>query len=743
MGEKLERELGLPSVIAISIGAMVGSGIFILPGLAMKMAGPAVVFAYLLAGILVLPAALSKAEMATAMPEAGGTYLYIERGMGPLLGTVAGVGTWFSLTFKGALALVGGAPYLVYLFDLPVTPVALAVAAILIVINVVGAKQTGRMQIAIVVLMLVAMVWFITFGTPGVERARFGGFFDKGLGGLLTATGFVFVSYAGVTKIASVAEEIENPDRNIPLGILGSLAATTLIYVAIVAVMVGVAPAESLSDSAVPMIIAAERVLSGPGVLAVIVAALLALISTANAGILSSSRYPFAMSRDGLAPDTFENVSDRFNTPVQAITVTGAILLLLVAFVPIAQIAKLASAFKILVFILINVALIAFRQGDVDAYEPSFRTPLYPVPQAVGIIGGLVLLTEMGFVPMLGAVLITAGSLGWYYFYVYRRGGVDREGAATDALRRSVGRSVVEDTKSAVDTDEYEVLVTVTERTPAEIENGMVDLATDIARHRNGRVRVAQFAEVPEQTPLPDEGPEHNLFPAAGEHETGSTEALVESLYDRATDSDVPILFGEVVSHDTRQAIVNYAGETGADALILSRQPRQFPASLVGDDVDWVEGHAPCDVIEVTDFDRESIETISVVSDGGPYDPAKIPIADGVASAADATVEFYYPLEPTTPDTRKDTIEDYLAELEALCDVPVDTHLVETDDDRVAIDTAAEHGDLLLISGYRGSVRDRLFGYRADGDPVDSNTVTVYGANQPGRVRRRLEQTLF
>ena len=110
MTKGLERDLGLPAVMAISIGAMVGSGIFILPGLAMKMAGPAVVFAYFLAGVLVLPAALSKSEMATAMPEAGGTYLYIERAMGPLFGTIAGVGTWFSLTFKGALALVGGAP---------------------------------------------------------------------------------------------------------------------------------------------------------------------------------------------------------------------------------------------------------------------------------------------------------------------------------------------------------------------------------------------------------------------------------------------------------------------------------------------------------------------------------------------------------------------------------------------------------------------------------------------------------
>nr|WP_235271255.1 amino acid permease [Halorubrum saccharovorum] len=323
MGKQLERDLGLPAVTAISIGAMVGSGIFILPGLAMKMAGPAVVFAYFLAGVLVLPAALSKSEMATAMPEAGGTYLYIERAMGPLFGTIAGVGTWFSLTFKGALALVGGAPYLVLLFDLPVTPVALTVAALLIILNIVGAKQTGRMQIIIVAIMLAVMVWFIVVGAPSVEPTRFEGFFDSGIEGILGATGFVFVSYAGVTKIASVAEEVENPDRNLPLGILGSLIITAGIYVAIVTVMVGVADEAALTNTETPMQVAASNALPTIGVAAVVLAALLALISTANAGILSSSRYPFAMSRDGLAPDIFENVSERFETPVNAITITG------------------------------------------------------------------------------------------------------------------------------------------------------------------------------------------------------------------------------------------------------------------------------------------------------------------------------------------------------------------------------------------------------------------------------------
>lgn len=732
MGKQLERDLGLPAVTAISIGAMVGSGIFILPGLAMKMAGPAVVFAYLLAGVLVLPAALSKSEMATAMPEAGGTYLYIERAMGPLFGTIAGVGTWFSLTFKGALALVGGAPYLVLLFDLPVTPVALTVAGLLIVLNIVGAKQTGRMQIAIVAVMLAVMVWFIVVGAPSVESTRFEGFFDSGFEGILSATGFVFVSYAGVTKIASVAEEVENPDRNLPLGILGSLVITAGIYVAIVAVMVGVADEAALTNTETPMQVAASNALPTIGVAAVVVAALLALISTANAGILSSSRYPFAMSRDGLAPDIFENVSDRFETPVNAITITGGVLLVLIAFVPIDDIAKLASAFKILVFILINVALIAFRQGSIEAYDPSFKSPLYPVPQLVGIVGGFILLRYIGFVPLVGAVVIIVGSMMWYYLVVYRHGGVAREGAMTDALRRSVGRNVVEQTELEVETDSSEVLVAVTEHTTPAVERSLIELATDLARTREGGVRVAQFDEIPDQTPLPQ----------SASTLTEADQAFEARMADRATDSRIPIRYGEVVSHDTRHAIVNYAAEVDADTLIIERSTQS--GTLLGSDADWIEDHAPCDVIEVSNFDHDTVRHIGVVTDEGPFDPTKVALADALATAVGATITFYFPVGTDVPDSRRNTTDDYLSELVELCESPVETRVLEASTDE-AIEVAASDSDVLVVSGIQRDLTDRLF--NRGSNPVtagtEHGTLIVYGVSQPGRLRRAVERRLF
>jgi amino acid transporter len=735
MPKELERDLGLFAVVAISIGAMVGSGIFILPGLALKTAGPAVILAYLLAGVLVLPAALSKAEMATAMPEAGGTYIYIERGMGPLLGTIAGVGTWFSLSFKGALALVGGVPYVLYLFDLPVKPVALALAVVLVLVNLVGAKQTGRLQVAIVAVMLAAMVWFVVGGLPSTDSTYYGGFFDEGSGGLLAATGLVFVSYAGVTKIASVAEEVENPDRNIPLGILGSLCFTTLLYVLIVVVMVGVTPPDLLSDSAVPMIHAAEATLGRLGVIAIIIAAVLALISTANAGILSSSRYPFAMARDQLAPPSLTEIHDKWGTPVQAITLTGAVMLVLIAFVPILQIAKLASAFQIIVFALVNGAVIAFREGDVGEYDPSFESPLYPWTQLVGIAGGFALIGYMGTIPLVGAVIITAASVLWYLYYA--RGRVQREGAATDVVRRSVGRKAVEQTKATVETvDGYEVLVAITEETSEQREQTLVRIAADVAHENDGSVTVVQFDEVADQVPLQQAS--ETQSPADVEFEE-RTEPLTEAF-------DVPVTYGEIVSHDTKRAIANFAAHENADFLLLERSDDPLYAPIFGTTVEWITRKAPCDVLLVEDRDLERIDSVTVVTDRGPFDPQKITVANALATEAGGSITLLYPLDDAATETQRETIDEYLAELESLCSVPVNRSIIETDDPERDFVSVTNAGDILVIGTDGGRIRGSLFGRPADRiiDSVDCTAVQVKSKRgKSGPVRRLVERMVF
>ncbi|GAB3687556.1 amino acid permease [Salinarchaeum chitinilyticum] len=732
--KQLERDLGLPAVLAISIGAMIGSGIFILPALALEMAGPAVVLAYLLAGVLVVPAALSKSEMATAMPDAGGTYIYIERGMGPMLGTIAGVGTWFSLAFKGGLALVGGVPYLVLVFDLPVKPVALGLAVVLIGVNLLGAKQTGRLQVAIVVVMLAALAWFVAGSSTSVSGGSFDPFLDGGVSGLLGATGLVFVSYAGVTKVASVAEEVEDPDRNIPIGILGSLAFTTLLYVLVVAIIVGVTDHGAIVGSQTPVAEAAEATLGNPGVAAVIVAAILALISTANAGILSSSRYPFAMARDGLVPESLADVSDRFGTPSVAISLTGAVLLALIAFVPILEIAKLASAFQILVFVLVNVAVVAFREGHVD-YEPSFHSPLYPWMQVFGVVSGLLLLTQMGLVPIVAAVGITVGSALWYLAYARPR--VQREGAMADAVRRQVGETVLADTESAIESETYEVLLAFTREVDRDRERALLQLAADLVRPHDGRVAVVWFEETADQTPLD----------YAAETQSPAEIRFEEQTESLAAELDVDVEVAEVVSHDTKHAVVNLARHRDVDLLVTEHERLRLRSRILGRPVDWIVRHAHCDVVLVGDGEYVSPREVALVGDGGPFDPLAVSVAEAIAEANNGQLLLRDRSLEAVPDQQRAAREEYLKRVDGMLSVPT-RHWHGDVDGRDSVDREyAEADGIPPVTVHRGSdhrLRSVLLDtpWRGFDGSLD---VSVYAheSDRPTVRQRLLERFLF
>lgn len=403
MPSGLKRDLGLLSTTAIAVGAMVGSGIFILPGLAyMVTGGPAAVTAFILAGILVLPAAISAAEMATAIPEDGGPYLFVERGMGPLLGTVAGIGVWFMLSLKSALALVGGVPYLVYIepsLAAIILPLAIGLAIFFTVVNLVSAKGSGSLQFVIVAVLIAVMAFFIVAGFPEIEPEGVGGAFDFTTSGIIGATALVFIAYAGVTKVPAVAEEVKNPGRNLPLAMVGSVLIVTALYVLTVYVTYGVVNIEAMLEVPVDegglqddgegaiIAIAAEQIFGTVGVFAVVAAAILALASTANAGLLAASRFPLAMARDGLLPSRLQTVSERFKTPANAVALTGAIIILMV-FLPIQLVASFGSAFQILVFVVLNLTLVGFREGAIEDYDPDFVAPLYPWLQVFGMLGG-------------------------------------------------------------------------------------------------------------------------------------------------------------------------------------------------------------------------------------------------------------------------------------------------------------------------------------------------------------------
>lgn len=457
MAAVLKRRLGLYAVFTVSIGAMIGSGIFVLPGLAFELGGPAMILAYLVAGVIVFPAALAQSEMATAMPRAGGAYLYIDMAMGPLMGTIAGFGVWFSLVFKSAFALDGLGLYLGLFTSVNELTLGLAIGAILVVINLVGIKESGSVQAVLVTVVIAILIIFIGGGATFVDSANFHPFFPAGVGGLLATAALVFVSYAGVTKVASIAEEVSNPARTIPVAILASLLVMMFVYPAVTYVMVGVTPPELLAGDLTPLATATAQLFPDWTVTLVAVMGVLALASMTNAGLLASSRYPFAMARRRLVPSVFARIGKRSGTPSLSVLLTGGVILALVAFLPVFELAKLASAFQALVLAMICVAQIAFRTSNLWWYRPKFHAPGYPWVPIFGIVASLILITQLGLEAILGALAIIVGGLVWYQ--VYGRSRAIKESAFRESVRQQGMSRLLQLTEEALADDERRVTV--------------------------------------------------------------------------------------------------------------------------------------------------------------------------------------------------------------------------------------------------------------------------------------------
>jgi amino acid transporter/mannitol/fructose-specific phosphotransferase system IIA component (Ntr-type) len=444
----LKRQLGFLAIFSIAAGAMISSGLFVLPGLAYAEAGPAVILSYALAVILMIPAMLSKAELATAMPKSGGSYFFIERALGPLLGTVAGLANWLSIALKSAFALVGIGVLATLIFPNLGIPemkaAALAACVFFAILNIVSIKETGRLQVALILGLLAIIAVYCFEGLQAVNLSRLQSpghsFVRHGWQSVFAVAGMVFISFGGLTKVVSVSGEVRNPARNIPLGMFLAFGIISVLYVLAVFVTVGVVDGDELADSLAPLSLGAEAAMGRWGVIVLGIGALFAFATTANAGILAASRTPMAMSRDGLVPAFLSRTGRRFGSPHRAIIITAVFIMAVIAFLTVEDLVKTASTMMLLLFTLQNLSVIIMRRSGLRNYRPTFRAPLTPWLQIVTIAVYAFLIFEMGTIPLLLTGLFVIVAIVWYLAYVNPR--VDRESAFVYLVKGIISKDI-------------------------------------------------------------------------------------------------------------------------------------------------------------------------------------------------------------------------------------------------------------------------------------------------------------
>ncbi|MCF7908001.1 MAG: amino acid permease [Candidatus Omnitrophica bacterium] len=444
-----DKKLNLKDIFCIATGAMISSGLFVLPAIAYRYSGPSIILAYLVAGLLMIPSIFSKSELLTAMPKSGGTYFFIERSFGPLLGIFGGLASWFSLSLKSAFALIGIGVFLEYFLPSASSPqlyffiklIAASFCIVFVLVNIFSVRLSARLQNVLVFFLLTICVSYIVFGIKNINYDNFRPFMSKGVWPFFSVVGLVFVSYGGLTKVASIAEETKDPSRTIPVGMFLSFLVVQVIYVLSVAVTIGLLSSGELTSTFTPLTHGAIKIGGITFGIVISLAALAAFITTANAGILSSARVPYAMAKDSLLPSKFSLVSKKFNTPYVSIIFTGLFMLFLILFLDLENLVKTASTLMIILFIFDNLSVIIMRQSRLINYRPNFRSPFYPWMQIFAIFAYGFLIFKMGIIPLAISAGFIGVSLIWFGFSSRK---IKRQSALMHIVERVTAKEFVD-----------------------------------------------------------------------------------------------------------------------------------------------------------------------------------------------------------------------------------------------------------------------------------------------------------
>ena len=414
--KKLRKELNFGDVFVIATGTTLSSGLFLLPSLAAQYVEGGLVFSYLLAFLPLIPGVVSILELTTAMPKAGGLYFSIYRAYGPMFGAIGGIGTWVSLVLKVAFSLIGMGAYLMLFFpELSIKPISIVLSLFFGIITFFGVKKGALIQKLLVfsVLFILCVFLFDGFLVYDLNQIKE---FSFELSPIISTAAMVYISYGGIIKVTSLSEEVKEPDKNLPLGIFLSVVTVAILYGGGTYLLLKVLSLDELKTTLTPFADASFILFGRFGKICIIIAALIGFISVVNAGIMSSTRFPLAMSRDLLFPRLFMSIN-KFGTPTASIILTISLIILTILFLNPVKIAKLASAFQLLLNAMLCFAVIIMRESKIESYDPGFKSPFYPYIQLLGIFFSFWFIANLGLFSILFSLGIIILTLVWYFKY--------------------------------------------------------------------------------------------------------------------------------------------------------------------------------------------------------------------------------------------------------------------------------------------------------------------------------------
>jgi basic amino acid/polyamine antiporter, APA family len=404
----LKREIGLFDATALGIGAIIGSGIFVVTGIVAGIAGPAMVFSIIIAGVIAVFSAMSVAELGAFLPEEGGIYVYAQKLISPFAGFIAGWIWIFSNIFVGAAVSLGFAHYFVTIFpSVPVKVIAVVICLIFILINYLGLKGSVLFNNLLVMAKILILLFFIAFGLGFLRLGTFTPFAPEGSMGILSGAALIFFAYTGFARVTIMAEEVKDPEITIPRSIFLALGISTVIYLFVSIVAVGLAGAPALAQSGSPLADAIGMTGSSEAVLVISLGAMIATASVLLTTIMGISRIVFSMARSQDLPLLFGRIHPRFSTPHYAIVITGACMIAALLLADLALVVSVSTFAMLLYYLIANIA--ALRLPREHWKYPTF----VPVAGALSCLMLIIFLSPASWI--IGCIGLAMGG-AWFVF---------------------------------------------------------------------------------------------------------------------------------------------------------------------------------------------------------------------------------------------------------------------------------------------------------------------------------------
>lgn len=749
----LARTLGYFDATMIGVGAMIGAGIFVLTGVAAGEAGPAALLAFALNGLITLITAFAYAELASAIPEAGGGYAFVKRAFPGLTGFVSGWMLWFAYTVACALYAVGFGGYFMELLHsyLPavsqafvglvghsgaIASVTLAASAVFISLNVIGADVTGKAENVITMGKIMVLGLFAAFGLaaigqdPALLKANFSPFLPKGAGGVVAAMGLTFIAFEGYDLIATVSEEIKDPTRNIPKATFTSLGIAVAIYLLIILVTIGAVdvtaftdvfgrrpaelgiPGAQVLDPADPaintvwevlgiyketgIVRAAENFMPAVGVLIIVFGGLLATMSALNATVLASSRVAFSMGRERVLPAQLATIHPIRRTPHVAVLATGVILVGMAVTLPVEVVGSAASVLFLLSFALVNASLILIRQREPEL-ERSYHLPLFPWLPLLGIVTNLALAAyQFTFQPTAGLICLAWIGAGVVIYFAYSKSQVTPEQPAPILM------------EEVLEPRRYTVMIPIKNHAQAR-RLGIMGSA--IACHREGELLALHVVRVPAQLSL-----------AEGRRYLADGRALMETVIDEAKKRDVPVRTMLRVGRNVGRVIQMTVKERDVELMLLGWPGYTYATDVAfGRAIDLLSINPPCDLAVTRFREREPPERILVSTVGGPHASLALELAHSQALCYEnhrqrpATITLFTVVRPAEGEAglarAREVLEELVEEQGVAAEIKVTAHSNQFE---AIMEEAQQHNLVMVPAPRERLLEQRLFGSTAE-----------------------------